>query len=252
MNRVIARSLELQRLLLRSSVSIATHNASKPEKFLDDLSEELRDKLPVYTFPDFQIVVEDPVVAGGRKRKLKDRRKSQEKAPEGLRPLAEVTCFFCKLKGHYANHCPKKLAATSRSLPALLLPWVPASQSGCPRNMADVTCFFCGQKGHYASHCPEKAGAAPRPKGGRGQGSDPPPDLEVVQKAAATSPFLSQPVMQSLVPARQPGGLRNLADVTCFSCNHKGHYANNCPLKQQKIACTRSSSVTAGKSSGDN
>ena len=55
MNLVIAKSLELQRLLLRSSVSIATANATRPEKFLDGLSEELQDKLPVYTFPDFQI-----------------------------------------------------------------------------------------------------------------------------------------------------------------------------------------------------
>ena len=122
------------------------------------MSEELRDKPPVYTFPDFQIVVEDPVVAGGRKRKLKDRRKSQEKAPVGLRPLAEVTCFFCKLKGHYANHCPKKLAATSRfcSKP-VIRSLVPASQQGGPCNpFAEITCFFCNCKGHYANKCPLK------------------------------------------------------------------------------------------------
>ena len=129
MSPVIARSLKMQRLLLQSSMSFAVAHASKPEEFLDELSEKLWDKPPVISFPDFHLEVKDPFVAGSRKRKSKGHRKSQKKTP----------------------------ASTSRSLPALLLPWVPASQSGCPRNMADVTCFFCGQKGHYASHCPEKA-----------------------------------------------------------------------------------------------
>lgn len=160
MNQVIARSLELQRLLFRSSVSVATSNASKPEKFLDDLSEELQDKLPVYTFPDFQIVVENLIVARDRKRKPKSRRKSQKKAPEGLCHLAEVTCFFCKLKGHYANNCPKKIAATPRPPQVVFQPRAPTSQQGAPRILAEVTCFCCRKKGHYANKCRGSAGGA--------------------------------------------------------------------------------------------
>ncbi|MGL6080993.1 MAG: hypothetical protein ACRC4N_00520, partial [Gammaproteobacteria bacterium] len=112
MNLVIAKSLELQRLFLRSSASIAIANASKSEKFLGDLSEELRDKLPVHAFPDFQLVAENPVVAMGRKRKSEDRRRCQERTQGDSSKVAGVTCFFCNLKGHYANNCPKKLAAT--------------------------------------------------------------------------------------------------------------------------------------------
>ena len=84
MNLVIARSLKMQRLLLRSSTSFAIANASKPEKFLDDMSERLQDRVPVYTFPNFQLVVEDPIVAGSRKRKRKGRRKGQEKTQGNL------------------------------------------------------------------------------------------------------------------------------------------------------------------------
>ena len=60
-------------------------------------------------------------------------------------------------------------------------PRVPASQQGGLRNpAAEVTCFFCGIKGHYANSCPKKTRAAPRPNGGRGQGSGHPPDQKVV------------------------------------------------------------------------
>ena len=72
MSRVIARSLERQRLLLPSSVSFALAHASKPEDRLDDLPKEREDKPPVYAFPNFQVVVEDPVVPGDWKRKLTD------------------------------------------------------------------------------------------------------------------------------------------------------------------------------------
>ena len=57
-----------------------------------------------------------------------------------------------------------------------------ASSTSGFRNLADVTCFFCHQKGHFANVCPKKAGAAPRPNGGRGQGSGHPPDQKVIQK----------------------------------------------------------------------
>lgn len=40
-----------------------------------------------------------------------------------------------------------------------------------------------------------------------------------------------QAVFQPRARAAQQGGLRNIADVTCFFCNLKGHYANNCPKK---------------------
>ncbi|MBJ4473577.1 hypothetical protein JGE33_24720, partial [Salmonella enterica subsp. enterica serovar Kentucky] len=37
---------------------------------------------------------------------------------------------------------------------------------------------------------------------------------------------------QSRAPASQHSGSRNpAANVTCFACNQKGHYANNCPKK---------------------
>lgn len=37
---------------------------------------------------------------------------------------------------------------------------------------------------------------------------------------------------QPRVPVGQQGGPRNpAADVTCFFCNNKGHYANQCPKK---------------------
>ncbi|MBJ4058700.1 hypothetical protein JGD43_25615, partial [Salmonella enterica subsp. enterica serovar Goldcoast] len=41
-----------------------------------------------------------------------------------------------------------------------------------------------------------------------------------------------QAVPQSRAPASQQSGPRNpAANVTCFSCNQKGHYENNCPKK---------------------
>lgn len=157
MNLVIAKSLELQRLFLRSSASIAIANASKSEKFLGDLSEELRDKLPVHAFPDFQLVAENPVVAMGRKRKSEDRRRCQGRTQGDSSKVAGVTCFFCNLKGHYANNCPKKLAATPRRSQAVPPSRAPASQQGGPRKSdAGITCFFCSKKGHYANNCPLK------------------------------------------------------------------------------------------------
>ena len=178
MNLLIANSLKLQRLVLRSAASSAIANATRPEKFLDDLSEELQDRLPAYTFPDFQLVVENPVVAGDRKRKRKDRRKCQEKTQGDSSKVANVTCFFCKLKGHYAIDCPKELAATPRPSQAVPQSRAPASQQCGIRNLADVTCFCCKLKGHYANHCPEKLGATSR--------SFPPP------------------VIRSLTPAKHP------------------------------------------------
>ena len=217
MSLVIARSLKLQRLLLRSSASIAIANASKPEKFLDDLSEELRDRLPVYTFPDFQLVVENPVVAGGRKRKLKDRCKCQEKTQGDFSKVANVTCFFCKLQGHYANNCPKKLAATPRPLQAVPQSRVPASQPDGPRNpFARITCFFCSKKGHYANTCPLKqqkitCSRAKSLSAGRVQEA---PDVvsgmlcanshsaTVLSNSGATSRSFPPPVIQSHAPAK--------------------------------------------------
>ena len=139
MSLVITRSLKLQRLLLRSSASFAIANASKPEKFLDDLSEELQDRLPVYTFPDFQLVVKDPIVAGSRKRKRNGRRKCQEKTQGDASKVANVTCFFCNLKGHYAIDCPKEFVATPRPSQAVPQSHAPASQQSGLRNHANVT-----------------------------------------------------------------------------------------------------------------
>ena len=182
MNRVIVRSLEMQQLIFQSSVSFAIANASKPEEFLDDLSEELRNKPPVYTFPDFQVVVGDPVVPGGWKRKRKDRRERQESTQGDFSKVANVTCFFCNLKGHYAIDCPKDFAATSRPSQTVPQSRAPVTHQSGLRNLADVTCYFCHQKGHFANVCPKKIGAAPRPNGGRGQGSGHPPDQKVVQQ----------------------------------------------------------------------
>ena len=52
MSPVIARSLKMQRLLFQSSMSFAVAHASKPEEFLDELSEKLWDKPPVISFSD--------------------------------------------------------------------------------------------------------------------------------------------------------------------------------------------------------
>ena len=112
---------------------------NKPEDFLDDLSEELRNKPPVYTFPDFQIVIGDPVVPGGWKRKRVDRRKCQERTQGNFSKVANVTCFFCNLKGHYAIDCPKDFAATSRLLQALPPLLAPVNQQIGFRPLAEVT-----------------------------------------------------------------------------------------------------------------
>ena len=63
-----------------------------------------------------------------------------------------------------------------------------------------------------------------RPRSGQSQGSRP--------QASAPPPRPSQAVPQSRAPASQQSGPRNpAAGVTCFSCNQKGHYANQCPQK---------------------
>ena len=178
MNLLIANSLKMQRLVLRSAASSAIANATRPEKFLDDLSEELQDRLPVHTFPDFQLVNENPVDAGGRKRKRKDRRKCQEKTQGDFRKVADVTCFFCNLKGHYAIDCPKELAATPRPSQAVPQSRAPASQQCGLHNLADVTCFCCQVKGHYANKCPNRG--------------------------ASTSRFVPRPVIRSHAPAKHP------------------------------------------------
>ena len=176
MSPVIARSLKMQRLLLQSSMSFAGAHASKPEDFLDDLSGELRDKPPVYSFPNFQVEIKDPVVPGDWKRRRKDRRKCQEKTQGDFSKVANITCFFCNLKGHYAIDCPKDFAATSRLLQAVPQSRASAAPSGGLRNFAGVTCFLCNQKGHYESHCPKRT--------------------------ARTAHFFSRPVVRSHVPAK--------------------------------------------------
>lgn len=157
LNRVIAKSVELQQRILRASVSLATTDAAQQEKFLGGLSEELRDKVAVYGFPDLQTLVDNTIMAIGEERALKEFRKRQKKARGDLRnSAAEVTCFFCQLKSHYANNCPKRVAATPRPPQAVSQPRAPASQQGGLRDVAGVTCFFCRKKGHYANNCPMK------------------------------------------------------------------------------------------------
>ena len=75
LNQVITKSVELQQRILRAAVGIATTDVAKQEKFLDGMTEELRDKLAVYDFPDFQTLVDNTIVAGNKERALKEFRK---------------------------------------------------------------------------------------------------------------------------------------------------------------------------------
>jgi cleavage and polyadenylation specificity factor subunit 4 len=40
---------------------------------------------------------------------MKQQRPNNSDANRGQRNLQEVTCFKCNEKGHYANHCPKRM-----------------------------------------------------------------------------------------------------------------------------------------------
>ncbi len=57
------------------------------------------------------------------------------------RRKANVTCFGCGEKGHYANKCPQRRLRVG---PRRSFPWQPR-RDGC--------CFSCGQFGHYAIDC---------------------------------------------------------------------------------------------------
>ena len=158
---------------------------------MDDLFEELPDRWPVYTFPDFQLVIENPIVAGDRKRKRKDHRKSQKKAP----------------------------APTPRPSQAVLQSRAPASPPGGPCNpFAGITCFFCSKKGHYANNCPLKQQKITRSQAkslsaGRVQEA---PDVvsgtlfanshsaAVLSNSGATSRSFLPPVIRSHAPAKHP------------------------------------------------
>ena len=74
-----------------------------------------------------------------------------------------------------------------------------------------------------------------RPRFGPSQGSRPP--TSVPPKSSAPVPHRQQAVPLTRAPASQQSGPRNpAANVTCFACNRKGHYANQCPQKTAAAA----------------
>ena len=174
------------RLARYAPEDVATDRA-KQSKFRRGLSEELKEKLSVIDFPDFQTLVDKAIVAehaiqeltGSRKRKWEAQKSSR---PSFARPRSEPTSG-----AQVQSSAPSRSSASVSGPPqAVSRPRAPVASSTGPRNMADVTCFFCSQKGHYANACPKKAGAAPRPNGGRGQGSGHPPDQKVGQQTQQT------------------------------------------------------------------
>eukprot|EP00996_Jenningsia_fusiforme_P002401 NODE_3231_length_1020_cov_20.491246_g2972_i0.p1 GENE.NODE_3231_length_1020_cov_20.491246_g2972_i0~~NODE_3231_length_1020_cov_20.491246_g2972_i0.p1 ORF type:complete len:270 (-),score=40.47 NODE_3231_length_1020_cov_20.491246_g2972_i0:124-933(-) len=58
--------------------------------------------------------------------------------------LANVLCFRCGEKGHYANHCMNERKKTD------------IGENYQRYGGGNVTCFYCGQQGHKISECPTK------------------------------------------------------------------------------------------------
>ncbi|MGL6083603.1 MAG: hypothetical protein ACRC4N_14545, partial [Gammaproteobacteria bacterium] len=155
---------------------------AKQAKFRRGLSEELKDKLSIVDFPDFQALVDKAIVAEHAARELMDSRKRKWETYKSSKSSSSRPRFG-QSQGFQSQFSapPRSPAPVPRSSQAVPQSRAPASQQSGSRNpAASVTCFACNQKGHYANQCPKKTGAAPRPNGGRGPGGGSSQDQKIV------------------------------------------------------------------------
>ena len=88
--------------------------------------------------------------------RTKTTRKRKQRHPQNnpisaKRDKSHITCFECKVVGHYANDCLKRKQGTQGA----------GTITKKPRDMPEIICFRCKEAGHFARDCSnhEKAGA---------------------------------------------------------------------------------------------
>jgi len=124
---------------------------------------------------------------------------------------------FCR-HGPYCKHrhrrrviCPNYLCGFCQdgkqckfTHPSFNIPAYDPKLASAPRINVSIICHNCHQKGHKATNCPNLPSTNPGPQ------------------------FESTNRARNFVAASNEFEKRNVADVTCFKCGEKGHYANRC------------------------
>ena len=59
--------------------------------------------------------------------------------------VCNITCYYCRDRGHRAVNCPKQTKQQDTTK--------------LDRKQTVTTCFSCGNKGHYSNECPSKSTA---------------------------------------------------------------------------------------------
>lgn len=135
---------EFNHLARYAPEDVATDMA-KQAKFRRGLSEELKDKLSIADFPDFQTLVDKAIVAEHAARELMDSRKRKWETYKTSRPSSSRPRFG-QSQGYHSHSSapPRSPAPVPRPSQAVPQSRAPASQQGGPRNpAAGVTCFSC-------------------------------------------------------------------------------------------------------------
>ena len=133
---------EFNHLARYAHEDVATDMA-KQSKFRRGLSEELKEKLSVIDFPDFQTLVDKAIVAEHAIRELLASRKRKWETQKSSQTSFARPRFGQSQGTHVQTSAPPRTSAPAPRHPqAVFRPRAPVALQSGLRNLADVTCFF--------------------------------------------------------------------------------------------------------------
>ena len=106
--RTIGQYVEEFSKLARYAPDDVAKDATKQEKFLEGLNDELSMQLMVATFNNYHELVNQALMIEGKQQQIENRKRKygqnrSNPATPAKKDLSHITCFKCGKNGHYAR-----------------------------------------------------------------------------------------------------------------------------------------------------